>query len=298
MYRTRTPLPAMTRVDDHSYYLAGICEDSFFLPASAEQAVLERIQRRAAEPQRDDEDRYVYGRWEGIAAATTMADMFEAATIGVEEDDDGNITGLAWAADEGDPEVLALVAPWVREGSYYLLQDDEERYHLGVFQGGELLLYGEAVAENWLEHTRANTDLVLSTLQAAGWTVDERSMRAAHERVASYGAWAHGEYDVERPEAVLDLSGDGPDLELRYAEKALRAWLTLKVWVDFPDKLELTWRPGARLAEILPEIAALATSQPEATREAWRAWARAVEARLDLKVEIKGEDDDDDFEED
>lgn len=288
MSRVQTPLPAMTRVDDLSNYLAGIQEQAFFLPASAEPAVLERIRQRAAEDQREDEDEYVYGRWEGIAAAETMAEMFEAATIEVEVDDEGNITGLFWAADEGDHEVLGLVAPWVREGSYFLLQDDEECYHLGVFEGGELLLYDEAVADDWLERTRANTDLVLSTLQAAGWKVNAQAMKHAHDRVASYGAWAHAEYDVARPEAVLSVQVDGLDLELNYAEKALRAWLTLEVRAGFRDELSLSWRPRERLAAILPEIAALASARPAPTRAAWVAWARELQARLGLEVEIKG----------
>ena len=241
--------PEMARSDGFDYYLGGIEDMDFFLPKSAKSAVLKRLKKQAKDHPNE--------RWTDIAAAKSYEDMFEAAGIDSNVDDDGNVDGMVWAADEGDWDLLALVAPWVKPGSWFVLKDDEGCFYKAVFEDGELHYYVEAVPDDWLAQLRVRTDGLLSRLERTGWTVDKAAMEAERASMAQFrGPTAAVELDIERPEALLRRTIGGVMLRLCYRPRIRRSWLILDVNAGTSSK-KLSWEPRERLDAILDAIDSL-----------------------------------------
>lgn len=253
--------PPLVPVPDADYYLAGIFDGRIFLAQRDVEAALEAVRAEAA--RREDEE-----PWEPLATVDTLEDLFELVEAWPEIDDEGNLVGLGWPADGGPYHVLAAMAPWVREGSYFLLQADDEVYWKVAFEGGRLVYYTEPVPEGWLERIRAQARQVTETLSAAGWTLEREWMAARKADIERfYGAALKAEMDMDCPATYLSYKGTFK-LKVSYDGRAKRSWLSLKLQHDL-DRLDLGVTLDHQLDALL---AAIVEVQDTLGPDTWEAW--------------------------
>lgn len=256
--RFRTEKPKMAECAELSYYLAGIVESEFALAPSAE--ALNRV--------RDLED------YSGVA---DYAELFGVAELEASIAADGGVTGLSWDADYQPWPLLSALAPWVKDGSYFLLIDDGGFFHRATFRKGQLVFEQQAVEPDWLRRIRADAKRVTEQLTAAGWALDEAAMKQERDSVAYWGAAAKAEIDAECPATVLACTKGPFTLRFSYRGHDKGAWISLKLKTRSPFSQMAVDYPKAELRDIL---AAIVAGQDELAGENWQGWLKAHKKQL------------------
>ncbi|HEY3356602.1 MAG TPA: hypothetical protein VGQ83_25345 [Polyangia bacterium] len=278
--RFRAKNPRMMRVKELDFYLAGVVDSAFFLPretlAEAYEILVAHARRRKrAEP------------WADVATAESLDECFAQAGVhGLTHDRRGNVTGLAQGGDEWAFDLLAPIARLVRDGSFFLMEDDEGRFWKASFEGGELVYYRQASGEDWLARVREVAAVVTRTLEAAGWTRDAAGMAAKKADIERFwGPRARAGLDPQTPVTRLTYERGPLRLAVEYMAKGTLSSITMELATKKPPGLlglTITYTDSPA-----PVLDAIVAAQDTLSRRTLRTWLKAM--RKQFKTEVTSE---------
>lgn len=269
--------PTFVPVPDVSWYLAGVFHQDFFVASADLDAAFAAVREAAAGV---TERQF----WDELDGWDTLEELCEMVDTWPELDDDGNLVGFGWAADGGPFPIFEAMAPWVRDGSFFLLEDDTEAYWRLSFEGGKLVYYAEAVAEDWLERARADAAMVRERLLAAGWRLSQEEMD--RDRLAAlhrFGRQDRADVDLACPVTHLRYAGRF-NLRLSYRGGAKRSWLELELR-EGTDQLRLC---VTVLDPPEPLLSQIVEAQDRLAPETWAAWLRGFAASWAPSIHTHG----------